>query len=60
MDDSERDGGVPDPFHEYQKNKTIGGRQDAYRRQMYNQLLSPERADAFADATPAPDLRTYG
>lgn len=59
LDEDERDGGS-DPFAEYQKTKTIGSRQDAYRRQMYNQILSPERADPFADATPAPDLRTYG
>lgn len=60
LDEDERDGSGVDPFAEYHKNKTIGGRQDAYRKQMYNQILSPERADPFADVTPAPDLRTYG
>eukprot|EP00451_Oxyrrhis_marina_P013514 CAMPEP_0204329830 /NCGR_PEP_ID=MMETSP0469-20131031/14452_1 /ASSEMBLY_ACC=CAM_ASM_000384 /TAXON_ID=2969 /ORGANISM="Oxyrrhis marina" /LENGTH=1189 /DNA_ID=CAMNT_0051312511 /DNA_START=29 /DNA_END=3598 /DNA_ORIENTATION=+ len=48
-----------DPFAETQKIKTVAGRQDAYRAQAQNRTLSPERADPFANETPAEGVRQY-
>jgi splicing factor 3B subunit 1 len=51
------DDGV-DPFAET-KSKTIADREDEYRAKGRKRMLSPDRADPFADATPAPELSTY-
>eukprot|EP00446_Apocalathium_sp_SHHI-4_P012466 CAMPEP_0177202178 /NCGR_PEP_ID=MMETSP0367-20130122/27152_1 /TAXON_ID=447022 ORGANISM="Scrippsiella hangoei-like, Strain SHHI-4" /NCGR_SAMPLE_ID=MMETSP0367 /ASSEMBLY_ACC=CAM_ASM_000362 /LENGTH=1256 /DNA_ID=CAMNT_0018650743 /DNA_START=30 /DNA_END=3800 /DNA_ORIENTATION=- len=48
-----------DPFAEHTQGKKISDREDAYRAQRHKRLLSPERADPFATATPAPELQTY-
>ncbi|ORY95000.1 splicing factor 3B subunit 1 [Syncephalastrum racemosum] len=37
-----------DPFVETTKARHIAGREDSYRQQRFNRMLSPERADAFA------------
>mmetsp|Transcript_20615 Transcript_20615/g.45127 ORF Transcript_20615/g.45127 Transcript_20615/m.45127 type:complete len:1268 (-) Transcript_20615:315-4118(-) len=48
-----------DPFKEHNPGKKIADREDEYRAQKNKRMLSPERADPFADATPAPELQTY-
>lgn len=48
-----------DPFAEHGQGKKISDREDAYRAQRTKRMLSPDRADPFADDTPAPELQTY-
>mmetsp|Transcript_36453 Transcript_36453/g.97006 ORF Transcript_36453/g.97006 Transcript_36453/m.97006 type:complete len:1269 (-) Transcript_36453:83-3889(-) len=48
-----------DPFKEHTFGKKIADREDEYRAQRLKRPLSPERADPFADETPAPDVQTY-
>uniref|UniRef100_A0A7S4T2H7 Uncharacterized protein n=1 Tax=Alexandrium monilatum TaxID=311494 RepID=A0A7S4T2H7_9DINO len=47
-----------DPFKDT-RSKTIADREDEYRAQRHRRMLSPPRADPFADETPAPELQTY-
>ena len=51
---------VPDPF-EATRRKTIAERESDYQAKgrARRMALSPERADPFADKTPAPHIRTY-
>ncbi|CAK0843124.1 unnamed protein product [Prorocentrum cordatum] len=48
-----------DPFKGLSESKKIADREDAYRAQRHKRMLSPERADPFAAATPAAELQTY-
>mmetsp|Transcript_16124 Transcript_16124/g.34852 ORF Transcript_16124/g.34852 Transcript_16124/m.34852 type:complete len:1255 (+) Transcript_16124:60-3824(+) len=48
-----------DPFAEHTQRKKISDREDAYRAQRHKRMLSPDRADPFADETPGADLQTY-
>jgi splicing factor 3B subunit 1 len=49
-----------DPFKDHAVSKKIADREDEYRSKgRTGRMLSPERADPFADATPAPELSTY-
>eukprot|EP00441_Pelagodinium_beii_P046867 CAMPEP_0197622916 /NCGR_PEP_ID=MMETSP1338-20131121/3021_1 /TAXON_ID=43686 ORGANISM="Pelagodinium beii, Strain RCC1491" /NCGR_SAMPLE_ID=MMETSP1338 /ASSEMBLY_ACC=CAM_ASM_000754 /LENGTH=1233 /DNA_ID=CAMNT_0043192701 /DNA_START=10 /DNA_END=3711 /DNA_ORIENTATION=- len=48
-----------DPFAEHNTGKKIADREDEYRSQRHKRMLSPDRADPFADSTPAPELQTY-
>jgi splicing factor 3B subunit 1 len=48
-----------DPFAEHTHGKKIVDREDEYRAKRHKRMLSPDRADPFADATPAPELSTY-
>jgi splicing factor 3B subunit 1 len=49
-----------DPFKDHASSKKIADREDEYRlKGRTGRMLSPERADPFADATPAPELSTY-
>merc|ERR1740130_197385 len=48
-----------DVFDEYTKGQKIVDREDEYRAKRHKRMLSPERADPFADQTPAPELQTY-
>lgn len=41
------------------RRKTIADRESSYQAQRLNRMLSPPRADPFADRTPARDERTY-
>lgn len=59
QDDVPLGGDEADPFAEHTKGKYIADREDEYRAQGRKRMLSPERADPFADATPAPELQTY-
>ncbi|KAD5508895.1 hypothetical protein E3N88_16598 [Mikania micrantha] len=45
----------------FKKSQKIIDREDDYRRRRLNQVISPERHDAFAsgDKTPKPETRTY-
>ncbi|KAJ0617192.1 putative armadillo-like helical, splicing factor 3B subunit 1, TOG domain-containing protein [Helianthus annuus] len=45
----------------FKKSQRIIDREDDYRRRRLNQVISPERHDAFAsgDKTPKPETRTY-
>ncbi|KAL1932755.1 hypothetical protein VTP01DRAFT_8433 [Rhizomucor pusillus] len=47
-----------DPFAETRKERTIAGRQNEYQKRRFNRMLSPERADAFAEQQSS-DSRTY-
>jgi len=48
-----------DVFDEYTHGKKITDREDEYRAKRHKRMLSPERTDAFASETPAPELQTY-
>eukprot|EP00928_Gymnodinium_smaydae_P079431 TRINITY_DN63364_c0_g1_i1.p1 TRINITY_DN63364_c0_g1~~TRINITY_DN63364_c0_g1_i1.p1 ORF type:complete len:1254 (-),score=316.34 TRINITY_DN63364_c0_g1_i1:343-4104(-) len=48
-----------DPFKDVSVSRKIADREDDYRAQRHNRMLSPDRADPFADSTPAPELSTY-
>mmetsp|Transcript_32384 Transcript_32384/g.100515 ORF Transcript_32384/g.100515 Transcript_32384/m.100515 type:complete len:139 (+) Transcript_32384:29-445(+) len=41
------------------RRETIADREDEYRAKRHQRMLSPPRADPFADETPAPELQTY-
>merc|ERR1712183_888890 len=45
-----------DPFKDTAQSKRISEREEEYRAQRTKRMLSPERADPFADSTPAPEL----
>eukprot|EP01052_Picozoa_sp_SAG31_P021421 SAG31_NODE_1656_length_7621_cov_3.193433_2_plen_756_part_00 len=47
-----------DPFAEH-RTKTIAEREDEYHARRRARIISPARADPFADATPAAEVRTY-
>lgn len=47
-----------DPFAEH-RAKTIAEREDEYHARRRARIISPARADPFADATPAGEVRTY-
>lgn len=47
-----------DPFAQTRKERTIAGRQNEYQKRRFNRMLSPERADAFAEQQSS-DSRTY-
>lgn len=57
----EGSGAKDDPFAET-KRKKITDRQNEYQQRFRNMLISPARADVFADGgkTPDPSQRTYG
>jgi|Transcript_93786 splicing factor 3B subunit 1 len=48
-----------DPFKEYTHGKKIVDREDEYKAQRHKRMISPDRADPYADSTPAPELSTY-
>ncbi|KAI3520711.1 hypothetical protein L1887_10161 [Cichorium endivia] len=52
---------VDDESLGFKKSQRIFNREDDYRRRRLNQVISPERHDAFAngDKTPKPETRTY-
>jgi len=52
-------GAGDDPFKEHTQGKYIADREDEYRAKGRQRMLSPDRADPFADSTPAPELSTY-
>lgn len=54
-------GGDDDESLGFKKSQRIIDREDDYRRRRLNQVISPERHDAFAngDKTPKPETRTY-
>ncbi|KAI3722245.1 hypothetical protein L2E82_33276 [Cichorium intybus] len=54
-------GGDDDEYLGFKKSQRIIDREDGYRRRRLNQVISPERHDAFAngDKTPKPETRTY-
>lgn len=47
-----------DPFAEH-RNARIADRETDYQKRRLNRVLSPERVDPFADATPAAHVRSY-
>lgn len=55
-------GGDEDEDLGFKKTQRIYDREDEYRRRRLNQVLSPDRHDAFAagEKTPDPSVRTYG
>ncbi|XXG52688.1 hypothetical protein AAC387_Pa03g0947 [Persea americana] len=52
-------GGGEDDDLGFKKPQKIIDREDDYRRRRLNQIISPERHDAFTDKTPDPSARTY-
>jgi len=58
LPDDEAEGGNHDDVFR-QKAKSIASREDDYKQRRFNRVLSPDRANMYADKTPAPDLRTY-
>merc|ERR1740123_416471 len=58
QEEAKASGEGDDPFQET-RSKTNAEREDEYRAQRQKRMLSPPRADAFADSTPAPELQTY-
>ncbi|GAB4850048.1 Splicing factor 3B subunit 1 [Ancistrocladus abbreviatus] len=54
-------GGAEDGYDGFRKPMRIIDREDDYRKQRFNRVISPERHDAFAmgDKTPDVNVRTY-
>ncbi|RWR75897.1 splicing factor 3B subunit 1 [Cinnamomum micranthum f. kanehirae] len=59
MKDLPRGMGGDDDDLGFKKPQKIIDREDDYRRRRLNQIISPERHDAFTDKTPDPSARTY-
>eukprot|EP00049_Salpingoeca_infusionum_P023676 m.13363 g.13363 ORF g.13363 m.13363 type:complete len:1252 (+) comp5937_c0_seq1:470-4225(+) len=58
IDEVRNQGDEEDPFADYRR-KTITEREDDYHRRRLNRMLSPERADPFAEDDSSDGKRTY-